>query len=283
MVPWYHHHHYCRHYLTAITKNINGNNNLLLLFCYSLFHRNTEKVHCISCDRPLEVQPRETADNGPKIQGLPPHKSGKPYTTYELEHIRQHQKLSRKAVIGADLGYHAQKLKNDVVSMSGVTDLVDLPQSQRYCGGSHTIMHPFRRSFKSTSSHFNQYVVIREDEQTSVALPRRDFLVPKTETSHKRYSKGKPLPAIGKSNNRNQSPPQEYELERPLSAPPTPSQGNYPRPSVVMMQNGRMSQQEWENPPNSPGEEKGRENNSPVEVDRISVSIPSPDQDADLT
>ena len=233
-------------------------------------------MHCISCDRPLEVQPGNVGTNGPKIQGLPPHKSGKPYTTYELEHIRQNNKLyaSKKAVIGADLGYHAQKLKNDVVAMTGVTDLVDLPPSQRYCGGSHTIMHPFRRSFKSTSSHFNQYVVVREDEQTTVGLPRRDFIVPKSEAQHRRYSKTKPLPAIGQSNTREPSPPMDYERfgDRPVSAPATPSVGAH-RPVGRV---SRVSPPQGGSSPVSPSLGLERPGSSPVEVDTISVTIPTP-------
>ncbi|KAK3749503.1 hypothetical protein QZH41_013469 [Actinostola sp. cb2023] len=192
------------------------------------FRRNvTEKVHCISCDRLLEIskQAANSNPNIPKMQGLPNHKSAKPYTTYELEQIRQHQKMNgslRKATINADLPYSAQKLRNEVVAMTGMVDIVDLPPSQRYCGGSHTIRHPFRRSVKSTSSHFNQYIMIREDVESNVALPRRDFIVPK-DSGMKRYIKPK-LPAIGQPNTRETSPPLDYDTytDRPLSAPVTP-------------------------------------------------------------
>ena len=207
----------------------------------------------------------------PKIQSLPGQKSTKPYTTFELEHIRQHQKMNPAkkppaigAVIGADLGYQVQRLKSEVVSM---VDLIDLPPSQRYCGGSHTIMHPFRRSFKTTASHFNQYVTIREESDAAVTLPRKDFIVPR-DNNLKRYMKPK-LPAIGQSNTREPSPPPEYIAEyneRPRSAPPTPSVAH----RVSRKPNSPEAPQE--SPQSPPVSEAG----SPVEVERISVTIPSP-------
>lgn len=205
---------------------------------------------------------------------MPGQKSSKPYTTFELEHIRQHQKMNfakKPPVIGADLGYQAQKLKNEVVAMTGLVDLVELPPSQRYCGGSHTIMHPFRRSFK-TGSHFNQYVVIREDSDASVALPRRDFIVPR-DSNLKRYIKPK-LPAIGQSNTREPSPPPEYMAEfseRPLSAPATPSVGHRSQRKLSSPQ--ALDESSNQSPPlNEPA--------SPVEMERIAVTIPSPADEA---
>lgn len=214
--------------------------------------------------------------NVPKIQSLPAQKSYKPYTTYELDNIRQHQKLraNRKAVIGADLGYQALKLKNDVMAMTGMVDLAYLPPSQRYCGGSHTIMHPFRRSFKSTSTHFNQYVMIREDEQTNPCLPRRDFIVPKNESQYKKYSKNKPLPAIGQSVTRDTSPSFDYDTfrERPQSAPSTPSPRSHP--PIAMARSS---------PSSPPCTEKNRQNSSSVEVEKINVTVPSPEVESDFS
>ncbi|XP_022790959.1 glutamic acid-rich protein-like [Stylophora pistillata] len=231
-----------------------------------------EKVHCISCDRPLELNPGEIGPNMPKMQSLPGQKSSKPYTTFELEHIRLHQKMNiakKPPVIGADLGYQAQKLKNEVVAMTGLVDLIELPPSQRYCGGSHTIMHPYRRSFKTTGSHLSQYVVIREDSDAAVALPRKDFIVPR-DNSLKRCMKTK-LPAIGQNNTREPSPPPEYIAEfseRPLSAPATPSVGHRRKlssPQALKETSNSPPQNEAESPAGSP-----------VQMEKISVTIPSP-------
>lgn len=211
----------------------------------------------------------------PKIQGLPGQKSSKPYTTFELEHIRQHQKMNiakKPPVIGADLRYQAQKLKNEVVAMTGLVDLIELPPSQRYCGGSHTIMHPFRRSFKTTGSHLNQYVVIREDSDSAVALPRREFIVPR-DNNLKRYMKPK-LPAIGQSNTREPSPPPEFIAEyneRPQSAPATPSVGHRSQRQLSSPQ--ARDESADQSPPLN-------EAASPVEMDTIAVTIPSPTEEA---
>jgi hypothetical protein len=178
----------------------------------------------------------------------------------------------RKAVINADLPYSAQKLRNEVVAMTGMVDLIDLPPSQRYCGGSHTIMHPFRRSVKSTSTHFNQYVMIKDDVESTVALPRRDFIVPK-DTQLKRYMKPK-LPAIGQANTREPSPPLDYDdtyQDRPSSAPATPGlYGN------TMKRDRSLTSPPKENyiPTSPPPQDDGIK--SPIEVDRISVTLPTP-------
>ena len=240
------------------------------IVCFQCRNR-PEKVHCISCDRPLEVQPGETGPNMPKMKSLPVQKSTKPYTTFELEHIRQHQKMNagkKPPLIGADFGYQAQKLKNEVTSMTGLVDMVDLPPSQRYCGGSHTIMHPYRRSFKAGGSHFNQYVVIREDSEASVPLPRRDFIVPR-DNNLRRYTKPK-LPAIGRLKTHEGSPPPEYIAEfaeRPLSAPATPSVD--------------QRSQRHLNPPEALDDSVNQspsqnEASSPTEMEKITVAIPSP-------
>ncbi|XP_032238374.2 titin homolog [Nematostella vectensis] len=242
------------------------------------FRRNiTEKVHCISCDRLLDVQTSVAPPPLPKNQPLPSHKSAKPYTTYELEHIRQHQKMNvglRKAVIGADLPYSAQKLRNEVVAMTGM-DLIDLPPSQRYCGGSHTIIHPLRRNVKS-NSHFNQYVVIKDDAEAPVALPKREFIVPK-DSGLKKHSKPK-LPSIRQGMS-DDVPPMEYEYEeRPASAPATPSllsnhnnYNNYPQGKVRRSMSSPQGGPPLSPPPGRTGE------GSPVELGRISVTVPSPD------
>lgn len=214
----------------------------------------------------------------PKMQGLPSHKSAKPYTTYELEQIRQHQKMNtgglRKATINADLPYTAQRLRNEVVAMTGLVDIVDLPPSQRYCGGSHTIMHPFRRSVKSTSSHFNQYIMVRDDAESNVALPRRDFIVPK-DSNLKKYMKPK-LPAIGQTNTREPSPPLGYDsfVDRPSSAPATPTPMMYQRDRSLTSPPKDANLEHTVDPVVPEG------NGSPIEVDRIDVTLPSPVQEA---
>jgi hypothetical protein len=66
------------------------------------------RFHCISCDRPIDVQPHPFVSfiiiysiqtflfrqqpSLPANQGMRPIQSPRPYTTYELDQIRQYQK-----------------------------------------------------------------------------------------------------------------------------------------------------------------------------------------------
>ena len=46
--------------------------------------------NCISCDRPVKYAQEGTFPVLPTIQAMPGAKSNRPYTTFELEQIRQH-------------------------------------------------------------------------------------------------------------------------------------------------------------------------------------------------
>ena len=46
--------------------------------------------NCISCDRPVQYAKEEAFPPLPTIHSLPGSKSNRPYTTFELEQIRQH-------------------------------------------------------------------------------------------------------------------------------------------------------------------------------------------------
>ncbi|CAF4360962.1 unnamed protein product, partial [Didymodactylos carnosus] len=50
------------------------------------------RFHCISCDRPIDVAPREQQPSLPAERGIRPIQSPRPYTTFELDQIRQFQK-----------------------------------------------------------------------------------------------------------------------------------------------------------------------------------------------
>ncbi|XP_072167808.1 uncharacterized protein [Diadema setosum] len=59
------------------------------------FRRPLQKFHCISCDRPLDMTPQTPIASLPENKGLPANRSGRPYTTFELEQIRAAQKNTR--------------------------------------------------------------------------------------------------------------------------------------------------------------------------------------------
>lgn len=99
------------------------------------------KFHCISCARPVDVQPGMTAIPLPQYPGFPPSKSNRPYAPYELEHMRQH---ARGNYDGQD---HT---------------------STRPCGGLHTMTYTTRRVTKTNPG---QYYIKEEEE---VIVPLRD-------------------------------------------------------------------------------------------------------------
>ncbi|XP_071797824.1 uncharacterized protein [Asterias amurensis] len=81
-----------------------------------------QRYNCISCDRPLDMTPQPPLASLPESKGLPGMRSGRPYTTFELEQIRA-----------------AQKNGNNV-------DVPDYFATSRSCGGSHTMTYPHRRN-----------------------------------------------------------------------------------------------------------------------------------------
>ncbi|MFT7804244.1 uncharacterized protein C16orf96-like isoform X2 [Arapaima gigas] len=83
------------------------------------------RFHCISCSRPLDMMtPGRHLITIPTAPGLPPHKSGRPYTSCEAEQERPSVRSERIPEL-ADFGF--------------------LPVS-RSCGGSHTLALSARRS-----------------------------------------------------------------------------------------------------------------------------------------
>ena len=49
--------------------------------------------HCISCAKPVEMKQRPSVATLPSITSLPGTRTFRPYTTYELEYIRRHQRM----------------------------------------------------------------------------------------------------------------------------------------------------------------------------------------------
>ncbi|XP_013414944.1 uncharacterized protein C16orf96 homolog isoform X2 [Lingula anatina] len=94
------------------------------------------RFHCISCDRPVDMNPAQPIPSLPAPGALPPTRSPRPYTTFELEQIRQHAK-----------------------SMMG-PDGVDYYATTRSCGGNHTTTFPHRRMTRIT----NTKDIYREEE-----------------------------------------------------------------------------------------------------------------------
>ncbi|KAJ8037592.1 Glutamine-rich protein 2 [Holothuria leucospilota] len=165
-----------------------------------------QKYHCISCDRPLDMTPQAPLASLPESKGLPGTRSGRPYTTFELEQIRAAQKRchpgkninhyeralfeqeaarQRKQDIVAYL-VHFEKAKKDLPlvrncmsvglpclpvnrSLTVSNQYQDVPDyfvANRSCGGSHTLTYPHRRVTRIT--HLSNIVQAEDISQSLV-------------------------------------------------------------------------------------------------------------------
>ncbi|XP_038067167.1 glutamine-rich protein 2-like isoform X4 [Patiria miniata] len=98
-----------------------------------------QKFNCISCDRPLDMTPQPPLASLPESKGMPGTRTGRPYTTFELEQIRAAQK-------------------------NGNVDVPDYFSTTRSCGGSHTMTYPHRRNTRMA----NLTGIVQEEDAVSV-------------------------------------------------------------------------------------------------------------------
>jgi predicted nucleic acid-binding Zn-ribbon protein len=86
-----------------------------------------QRFHCISCDKPVDMSPRQPVASLPGQPGLPENRSMRPYLVYDLDQIRQYA----RGRVG-----------------TGADGIADVYTTARACGGSHTMTFPHRRITK---------------------------------------------------------------------------------------------------------------------------------------
>ncbi|XP_071129014.1 glutamine-rich protein 2-like isoform X10 [Mytilus edulis] len=112
-----------------------------------------QKFHCISCDRPVDIVPTGPVPSLPTHNGLHPTRSPRPYTTFELDQIRQHAKR-----MYAGIDRPGSRYAN--------SEIADYYATSRSCGGQHTTTFPQKRITKL--SHLSH--LFREEEQQTTNI-----------------------------------------------------------------------------------------------------------------
>ncbi|GFS01256.1 glutamine-rich protein 2 [Elysia marginata] len=105
-----------------------------------------QHFNCLSCDKPLDVMPHPPIASIPANYGMPKSRSPRPYTTFELDQIRQHAR-----------------------SLGVNPEMVDYYATIRQCGGSHTLTHPQKRI-----TRLNNLGQILRDDETVVPLYKEE-------------------------------------------------------------------------------------------------------------
>ncbi|XP_022314959.2 uncharacterized protein LOC111119255 isoform X7 [Crassostrea virginica] len=205
-----------------------------------------QRFHCISCDRPVDLVPTGPVPSLPTTNGLPPTRSPRPYTTFELDQIRQHAKrgprnnvnferaiaekqLARmrkselKAFLvhfGRDLeAYREQREEAAHAAFANSGEVTDYYATNRSCGGSHTTTYPNKRITRL--SHLSH--LFREEEGSVFPIYKEEVDVQGADGHIYKGRMGAKLEARLPSVTQDyKDMPQAYMLERSRSPVPVP-------------------------------------------------------------
>ncbi|KAK2570062.1 Glutamine-rich protein 2 [Acropora cervicornis] len=102
--------------------------------------------NCISCDRPVKYASEGMFPPLPALHSMPGSKSNRPYTTFELEQLRQHMLQGGLSVTKERfevMDKQRNKLQNEMLRLSGARNIQELAEvTARACGGIHTLTYP---------------------------------------------------------------------------------------------------------------------------------------------
>ncbi|KAL3876979.1 hypothetical protein ACJMK2_034749 [Sinanodonta woodiana] len=160
-----------------------------------------QRFHCISCDRPVDMVPTGPIPSLPNQSALPPTRSPRPYTTFELDQIRQQAKsyasgrssvnyeralaekqLARlkKSDLKAFLVHFKQEIEAAMGRCTqqgcydgrdfGSPEITDYYATPRPCGGSHTMTYPHKRMTRLT--HLSH--LFKEEETVIPTVPKEE-------------------------------------------------------------------------------------------------------------
>ncbi|XP_070187536.1 uncharacterized protein [Littorina saxatilis] len=117
-----------------------------------------QHYHCLSCDKPINMMATGIQQSLPANYGMPPSRSPRPYTTFELDQIRQQGKRI----------YSGTSKPQRI----GSPEQADVYATSRQCGGSHTTTMPHQRFTKvNTANH-----LFREEEQEDIIAIHKEEL-----------------------------------------------------------------------------------------------------------
>ncbi|XP_005101334.1 glutamine-rich protein 2 isoform X2 [Aplysia californica] len=166
-----------------------------------------QRFHCLSCDKPVDVMPHGPIPSIPANYGLPKSKSPRPYTTFELDQIRQHAR-----------------------SLGMNPEATDYYATIRQCGGSHTLTHPHKRTTK-----LNNLGQLFREEETIMPIYKEEVDVQGADGHiYKGRMESARLEAKLPSNLTGQQSPQPVYMEKRTYSPQPPQRpmsGRVPRGS----------------------------------------------------